>query len=56
MMIVNRIRDDKGYWKQIETFLHEHSNANFSHGLCPECAEKLYGNQKWYKEMKKEHK
>ena len=37
-----RIRDDKGYWQQIETFIHEHSEAEFSHGLCPECMEKLY--------------
>ncbi len=37
-----RIRDDKGYWNQIETYIKEHSDADFSHGLCPECAEKLY--------------
>lgn len=37
-----KIRDDKGYWKQIESYLHEHSDAEFSHGICPECAVKLY--------------
>lgn len=37
-----KIRDDKGYWNQIETFIREHSDAEFSHGLCPECARKLY--------------
>lgn len=37
-----RIRDDKGYWKQIESFIREHSEAEFSHGICPECAKKLY--------------
>lgn len=37
-----KIRDDKGYWNQIETYIREHSEAEFSHGLCPECAEKLY--------------
>ena len=37
-----KIRDDKGYWNQIETYLHEHSKAEFSHGICPECAKKLY--------------
>jgi transcriptional regulator with PAS, ATPase and Fis domain len=32
-----KIRDDKGYWNQIESYLEEHSEAVFSHGLCPEC-------------------
>ncbi len=37
-----KIRDDNGYWNQIESYLREHSEAEFSHGLCPECAQKLY--------------
>ena len=37
-----RIRDDEGYWKQIEAYIHDHSEADFSHGICPECAAKLY--------------
>lgn len=37
-----KIRDDKGYWNQIESYISEHSDAVFSHGLCPECAEKFY--------------
>ncbi len=32
-----KVRDDKGYWQQIESYLHEHSDAEFSHGICPEC-------------------
>lgn len=36
------IRDDKGYWNQIETYIASHSEAEFSHGLCPLCMEKLY--------------
>jgi hypothetical protein len=36
------IRDDKGYWKQIELYLEEHSEAEFSHGLCPDCLKQLY--------------
>jgi len=32
-----KIRDDKGYWNQLEHYLEEHSDAVFSHGLCPEC-------------------
>ena len=37
-----KIRDDKGYWNQIETYIGKHSEAEFSHGICPECAKKLY--------------
>jgi hypothetical protein len=37
-----KIRDDKGYWKQIEAYISENSEAKFSHGICPECATKLY--------------
>lgn len=37
-----KIRDDKGYWKQIESYISEHSEAKFSHSICPACAEKLY--------------
>jgi len=36
------IRDDKGYWNRIENYIREHSEAEFSHGLCPECANKHY--------------
>lgn len=37
-----KIRDDKGYWNQIETYISEHSEVDFSHGLCPECMQSLY--------------
>lgn len=37
-----RIRDDNGYWRQIEAYIGEHSEAEFSHGICPECARRLY--------------
>jgi len=37
-----KVRDDKGYWNQIEAYVSEHSEAEFSHGLCPDCMEKLY--------------
>lgn len=37
-----KIRDDQGYWKRIESYIHEHSEAQFSHGICPECAKKIY--------------
>ncbi len=37
-----KIRDDRGFWKRVETYIQEHSQATFSHGICPECARKLY--------------
>lgn len=37
-----KVRDDQGYWKQIEEYISERSDADFSHGICPECARKLY--------------
>jgi PAS domain S-box-containing protein len=37
-----KIRDDKGYWQQVEVYIRDHSEAEFSHGLCPECAQRLY--------------
>jgi PAS domain S-box-containing protein len=37
-----KIRDDKGYWNQIEHYIRTHSEAEFSHGLCPDCVNKLY--------------
>ncbi len=35
-----KIRDDQGYWKQVEVYVQEHSKAEFTHGICPECAAK----------------
>jgi len=40
-----KIRDDHGYWKQVEAFISSHSEATFSHGICPECLHKLYPAQ-----------
>jgi GAF domain-containing protein len=37
-----KIRDDKGYWNQIETYIKDRSQAEFTHGICPECAQRLY--------------
>ena len=39
-----KIRDDKGYWKQVEAYIHEHAGTEFSHGICPECAKKYYSD------------
>ena len=37
-----KIRDDKGYWQAVETYIDSHSEAKFSHGICPDCIQKLY--------------
>ncbi|MCK5193294.1 MAG: hypothetical protein KAQ71_05760, partial [Desulfobulbaceae bacterium] len=37
-----KIRDDKGHWHQIESYIRDKSEAEFSHGICPECVKKLY--------------
>ena len=37
-----KIRDDTGYWNQIESYINQHSEVSFSHGICPDCIEKLY--------------
>jgi hypothetical protein len=51
-----KIRDDKGYWNQIESYIEEHSGAHFSHGMCENCSDELYGEEEWYKKMKKSKK
>jgi hypothetical protein len=43
--VCKKIRDDKGYWNQIENYIRHHSEADFTHGLCPPCAEKLYSEE-----------
>lgn len=37
-----KIRDDEGYWHQVEVYIHTHSDADFSHGICPDCVQALY--------------
>jgi hypothetical protein len=37
-----KIRDDKGYWQSVENYISTHSEAKFSHDICPECMKKLY--------------
>jgi DNA-binding response OmpR family regulator len=47
-----KIRDDEGYWHSVEEYISEHSEIEFSHGLCKTCADELYGNEPWYKNDK----
>ena len=46
-----KIRDDQGYWQQLETYIETHSQALFSHSICPACSKKLYGDQPWFDEL-----
>jgi GAF domain-containing protein len=39
-----KIRDDKGYWEEVEEYFKKHSNSEFTHGICPECVEKHYSD------------
>jgi PAS domain S-box-containing protein len=39
-----KVRDDKGYWNQLETYISKHSDASFSHGYCPDCVVQVYEN------------
>lgn len=47
------IRDDGGYWHQVEAYIKAHSEANFSHGVCPDCAKQHY--PEYYKEKDHQH-
>lgn len=47
-----KIRDDSGYWRQLETYISHHTDADVSHSLCPDCMEKIYGGQDWYEDAK----
>jgi PAS domain S-box-containing protein len=55
-----KIREDSGYWKKVETYIQEHSDASFTHGICPECLkkqdpgtyEKVFGNEDEYRDPK----
>lgn len=39
-----KVRDDKGYWQQVEKFVSERSEVSFTHGFCPDCVVRLYGS------------
>ncbi len=39
-----KIRDDQGYWNQLEAYIQSHTEAQFSHGICPDCATALYSD------------
>jgi hypothetical protein len=46
-----KIRDDKGYWSQLEHYFTEHSEVGFTHGICPDCAEDYFPGRGHRKEL-----
>ncbi len=48
-----KIRDDNGIWERMETYIEQRSDAKFTHSICPECIEELYGKDKWLKIKKR---
>jgi len=47
------IRNDKGYWEQVETYIEKRSDARFTHGICEKCSKELYGKEDWFKSSQK---
>jgi len=47
-----KIKDKKGYWNLLESYIESHSDVEFTHGICPECSDKLYGKENWYMDLK----
>ena len=55
-MYCKKIRDDEGYWSQLDRYVVEHTNSDFSHGICPECFREHYGDEMTDKVMSKINK
>ncbi|MCD4719462.1 MAG: response regulator [Desulfobacula sp.] len=47
-----KIRNDEGFWKQVDSYIEEHSQITFTHGICPDCLIELYGDEDWFKKRK----
>jgi len=45
-----KVRNDKGYWEQVESYLQKRAKISFTHSLCKECSDKLYGKEEWYRQ------
>jgi len=48
-----KVRNDKGYWEQVEVYVRDHSEAEFTHGICPDCFQRLYPEEYKAKESEK---
>lgn len=49
----NKIRDDQGFWDRVESYLEAHSQVTFTHSICPDCLDMLYGDSDWFRKDKK---
>lgn len=49
-----KVRDDNNYWQAVEKYFDKHTGVQFSHGICPECLDEMYGDQDWYRNSKEE--
>jgi len=47
-----KIRDDKGFWERVDSYIEEHTQVTFSHGICPDCLVDLYGDKEWFRNKK----
>ncbi|MFU8768199.1 MAG: response regulator [Desulfotignum sp.] len=48
-----KIRDDQGFWERVESYFEAHSQVTFTHSICPDCLDVLYGDSDWYRKTKK---
>ena len=48
----HKIKNDDGSWERIDSYIPKHSEAKFTHGMCVDCCDELYGDQDWYKSRK----
>lgn len=51
-----KIRDDQGYWNQLESYISQHAEVTFTHSVCPECAKKIYAELKAFKDLEQQKK
>jgi len=49
-----KVRDDRGYWNQLEAYISQHTDAAISHGMCPDCMDDMYSGEDWYEKGKQE--
>lgn len=51
-----KIRDDQGYWNQLESYISQHADVTFTHSVCPECSKKIYAELKAFKDAEQQKK
>ena len=54
--VCKKVRDMDGYWESLDAYIEKYSDSSFSHGMCADCGDRLYGKEDWYIEMKKKSK